>query len=227
VLAIGEAHAQKGTERIASTTERFATTLLPQLKGRAGDLVIELLMASGRCGKKVEKRVAEKQAPVTRSQTETAQNEFLALGHKAKALGIVPHALLPNCEEYAAIAASGSNDIELLLQTITKVTTREVSAQLARAPTTVVVTYRGALHNDATAPPGREAWTFGPELSAKVSGAYVELDLIVPEYVKDSEAWRALAWYDAFARAPRAETARLYVTGPQSYALVFPSEPSE
>jgi hypothetical protein len=222
VLAVGEAHAQKGTERIPSATRRFAEALLPRLRGRASDLVIEVVVAAGQCGK-VEQRVAEKQRPVTQNQAPTAQNEFVSLAHRAKALGIRPRPLSPTCQEYDAIAAAGASDIQLMLETITRVTAREVSALLAAPSPSIVLTYGGAMHNDVTPRAGAEAWSFGPELSQRAAGAYIELDLIVPEYVKDTEVWRALPWYEAFATAPRSRAVRLFTTGPQSYVLVFPN----
>jgi len=222
VLAAGEAHAQKGTEAIPSATRRFAEQLLPRLAGRASDLVIELMIASGKCGK-AEQKVQEQQRPVTQNQTATAQNEFVALGHRAKALGIQPHPLTPTCEEYGAVTRAGQNDVALLLETVARVTAREVSTLLGNGKSSLVVTYGGALHNDAAPRPGRESWSFGPELLGRTEGAYLELDLIVPEYVKDTETWRALPWYDAFTRAPTSSSARLIVTGPASYVLIFPN----
>ncbi len=222
MLAVGEAHAQKGTEAIESTTSRFGERLLPRLKGRATDLVIELLIASGKCGR-VEQKVQEQQRPVTENQAATAQNEFVTLGHRAKALGILPHPLTPTCEEYAAVSRAGAADVELLLETVARITEREAAALLARSPSALVVTYGGAIHNDVAPRAGRERWSFGPELSKRSGGAYVELDLIVPEYVKDTEVWRAMPWYEAFTRAPTSSSARLITTGPASFVLIFPN----
>jgi hypothetical protein len=220
VLAVGEAHAQKGTEGIASATRRFAESFLPLLRGRASDLVIEIVVAVGQCGR-VEQRVAEQQRPVTKSQAPTAQNEFVALARRAKALGIAPHPLSPTCDEYDAIAKAGANDIAQMLATIARVTERQVSSLLTRANDSLVLTYGGALHNDVTPRPGTESWSFAAELSARASDAYIELDLIVPEYVKDTESWRAQSWYAAFARAPHSRQTRLFTTGARSYTLVF------
>ena len=80
VLALGEAHAQKGSEGVASTAKRFGEQLLPLLRGRATDIVIELLIADGKCGKPVEEHVAEQQRPVTENQAASNQNEFIELG---------------------------------------------------------------------------------------------------------------------------------------------------
>jgi hypothetical protein len=218
VLAIGEAHAQKGSEAIISATERFGTSLLPRLAGRASDLVIELMVANGQC-RKTEQKVKQKTEAVTQNQTATAKNEFVELGHRAKALKIQPHPLTPSCDEYASITRAGDNDIAVLLETVARVTARVVSELLSKPGSSLIVSYGGAIHNDVAPRAGREAWSFGPELSARAN--YVELDLIVPEYVKDTEAWRSLPWYDAFASAPRSEATRLFATGPRSFVLVF------
>jgi hypothetical protein len=224
ILAVGEAHAQKGSESIRSATDRFGAALLPRLAGRATDLVIELLIADGKC-RKVEQRVQQRTSEVTQGQTATAQNEFVELGHRAKALRIRPHALTPSCEEYAAITRSGQNDIAALLETVSRITARQVTKLLSNGDSALIVSYGGAIHNDVSPRAGREAWSFGPELSARA--AYIELDLIVPEYVKDTEAWRSLPWYEALASAPRSDSTRLFATGPRSFVLVFPNAARE
>lgn len=221
VLAVGETHAQKGSEGVPSATERFSTALLPRLSGRASDLVIELMLASGRCGQ-AEKQVQRQTEAVTEHQAPTAKNAFVELGHRAKALGIAPHALTPTCDEYTAITRAGASDIALMLETVARVTARTVNELLAKPGSSMIVSYGGAIHNDVAPRPGREAWSFAPELAARA--AYVELDLIVPEYVKDTEAWRAQPWYDAFASARRSHAARLFRTAPNAFALVFASQ---
>jgi hypothetical protein len=225
VLAIGEAHAQKGTESVASTTTRFTSLLLPLLSKRASDLVVELWVANGRCGK-VEGHVAEQQRPITQNQASSNQSEFLALGQRAQSFGITPHALTPTCEEYALIAGAGASDVDRMLQMIAAATARELDRlldqQTAAAPNSLLVAYGGALHNDLFPRPGRERWSFGPELDRRTHGAYVELDLIVPEYVKDNESWRAFPWYTAYDPAHHGKETLLFSPAPRSFALVFP-----
>ena len=51
VLAVGEAHAQKGTEGIASSTKRFTDAFLPLLAGKASDIVVELWAPDPKCMK--------------------------------------------------------------------------------------------------------------------------------------------------------------------------------
>jgi hypothetical protein len=228
VLGVGEAHAQKAAPGVASATRRFGERLLPNLKGRSSDIVIELLLASGRCGKQREEAVAERQKPVTEPQAKTNQNQFVTLGMVAKSYSIEPHALEPTCEEYQAVLDAGPDDIARLLTLVTDTTTREVEKVLSRPgsnPAEIVVVYGGALHNDASPTPERAAWSFGPHFEQRTGGRYVELDLIVPEFIKDTEAWRALPWYAHYDVARDGASAILFRPLPHSFVLIFPRTP--
>jgi hypothetical protein len=224
VLALGEAHAPKGSEGIRSSARRVAEDFLPALKARATDLVIELLIANGSCGKS-EKAVAERQRPIVENQAKSDQNEFVELGKRARALKIEPHALVPTCQEYAKVAGAGADDIDQLLTTIAAVTIRTTEALLARpntVPDALLLTYGGALHNDVVPRRGREAWSFARALGERTHGAYVELDLIVPEDVKDTDSWRAFPWYESYQALGRPHRTLLYAPAPHSFALIFP-----
>ncbi len=226
VLAIGEAHAQSDGPATASSTRRFMDGLLPRLAPRASDLVIELWLANGSCGK-VEQKVAQQQTEVTAPQAASNQNEFVELGHRAKAAGIVPHALVPTCEQYQKIANAGAADIEQMLVMIKSVTARDVAQLLAkRAPERLVVAYGGAMHNDLVPREGRADFSFGPELAQATAGRYVELDLVIPEQIKDTEAWRALPWYPHYPKASASTEAYLFSWAPHAYALIFPRGPA-
>jgi hypothetical protein len=225
VLAIGEAHAQKGSEAIVSTAARFTERFLPRLVGRARALVVELLVANGKCGQ-VEQRVAEQQRPVTAPQAESNQNEFLSLAEKSKSLGIVPHPLRPTCDEYKAVVGAGAGDIDVMLTTVRNASLRTLGAFLDKPPPAgepaMLIAYGGALHNDLAPRPGREAWSFGPALSERTQGKYVELDLIVPEYVKDTESWQAFPWYKEYKASHHAQETLLYAPSSGSFTLIFP-----
>jgi hypothetical protein len=225
LLAIGEAHAQKGTENLASATRRFGEHLLPLLKGRASDLLLELWLQSGSCGA-VEAKVSKKQQPVTKNQAVSNQNEYVWLGHRAKALGIAPHALTPSCEDYRRIASAGPEDIQRMLEMIAQASAKKLLSLFGASTKTsqpgLILAYGGALHNDRFPRQGREAWSFGPELARKTGGEYVELDLIVPEYVKDTPAWRAFPWYAAYAPQLHSQETLLFTTGEGSFTLIFP-----
>src|SRR5207244_6846029 len=88
VLAIGEAHAPRGATA-ESAAKRFTRELLPLLAGRASDLLVELMMPPPGCADAAAE-VRQKQAPATSQQAPSNQSEYVAMGEKARALGIVP-----------------------------------------------------------------------------------------------------------------------------------------
>jgi hypothetical protein len=224
VLAVGESHAQKGSEGVPSATRRFTEQFLPVLSGRASDLIAEIWVADPRCKKEQVARVQKEQQAVTQSQAGDNQNEFLTLGNEAKRLGIQPHVLRPSCEEYDAIVRAGPDAVGQMLEMITRLTAAKAKALLARedAAGKMVVAYGGALHNDLVPRPGREGWSFGPDLSSHTGGKYVELDIIVREFIKDTESWRSLPWYPHFDREKHPDRAVLFNPAPGSYVLIFP-----
>ena len=222
VLAIGEAHAQEGASGIRSSTRRFAEQLMPLLSGKTKHIVIELLLAN--CRAQTVQSVAKAQAPVTEHQAKGNQNEFLTLGKYAQRLGIEPQALTPDCSEYDEAVRDEENGVARLLTLIAQQTQRSVEALLAQTAESreLVLTYGGALHNDLYPRPGQESWSFGPQLASASHGRYIELDLIVPEFVKDTEAWRALPWFGVFDREHLPSETLLYQPAPNSFALIFP-----
>ncbi|MEO7034585.1 MAG: hypothetical protein ABI548_11810 [Polyangiaceae bacterium] len=222
ILALGEAHAQEGTPGIRSSTRRFAEQLLPLLAGKSKHIVIELLVAN--CEQATVAAVKKEQAPVTEHQAKGNQNEFLTLGRYAQHLGIEPQALTPDCAEYEGVLASGENSVSRLLELVAAQTTKAVELLLKQpdAAGNVILSYGGALHNDLHPRPGQETWSFGPKLAEDSQGGYVELDLIVPEFVKDTEAWRNMPWFPAFDREHLSNEALLYQPTPGSFALIFP-----
>ena len=228
VIAVGEAHAQKGTEAIPSSAKRFTGELLPLLEGRASDLLVELMAPPAGC-KKTAEVVATKQKVVTEKQTESAQNEYVVMGNEAKKRGLVPDLLRPSCADLDAIDKAGDDAIGASLSTIARLTKTRVAGLLDRnakaAPERLVATYGGAMHNDLTPPPERALWSFGPELSARVKGRYVEVDLFVPEFILETESWKKLEWYPHFDRTRHPDKTTLFNPHPGSYVLIFPRTP--
>lgn len=227
VLGLGEAHAQKGTEGIASTAARTTSELLPVLGGKANHLVLELWVPDASCSKKTQEKVVQQQKPVTQNQAASNQNEYVTLAEKAKALGIQPHVLRPSCAEVETIARAGDDAVLEMLTMITKHMEAKVLALRAQpgAADRMIVTYGGALHNDLVPQEGREDWSFGPAVSKATVDRYVELDLVVPEYIKDTPAWTGQRWYPAWqvikdATPPEATTA--VRVAPRSYAFLLP-----
>jgi hypothetical protein len=226
VLAVGEAHAQRGTEGIDSSTKRFTQDFLPLLQGKASDLVVEVWAPDPKCQKEVA-QVAERQKPVTQGQAKTTKNEFVALAETARVLGIVPWPLRPTCEEYDRIARAGEDAVEAMLALTADVTVRTIQARLdanrVQGDRRMVVAYVGAMHNDLSPRAGRERFSYGPALARATEGRYVELDVFVPEFIRDADTWRAMPWFSHFDRTRRHEQTTLFLTGPRSFVLIFPN----
>jgi hypothetical protein len=225
VLGIGEAHALAGMEHLQSTTARFTEQLLPATSQLASDIVIELMEPDARCQQATE-QVREVQKPVTQGQATSNQNEFVALGTRAKALQIQPHVLYPSCAEYERIVQAGEDRILVMLELIASLTFTKTQALLQRnqrrGREALVLLYGGAAHNDIEPRSGRELWSYGPSLKEHTGGRYVELDLIVREFIKDTEAWRSLPWYSRFDPEAHPEKAVLLESLPGAFVLFFP-----
>jgi hypothetical protein len=226
VLGVGEAHAPKGATA-DSAAKRFAQELLPRLEGRASDLLVELMMPPAGCNDAAAD-VREKQAPATSRQAGTNQNEYVAMGDRAKTLGIVPDLLRPTCADLDGVRRAGDDAITASLQLIAhlsiaqgeKLVDRDARSDADRGK--MVVLYGGMLHNDL-APRGENArWSYAPELANHVGGRFVAVDLVVPEFIGDDDTWRAFAWWPHYDRRRLGRKATLFRTGDRSYVLVFP-----
>jgi hypothetical protein len=225
VIAIGEAHAQKGTT-VPSSAHHFTYEILPLLVGRASDLLVEAMNPPKGCGKTTE-AVRGQQAVVTEKQAPADQGEYVAMGARARELGIVPDLLRPSCEDLAAVEASGEDAVQTSLAMIARLTRTQVGKMLARDESTpgdqnkLVVTYGGALHNDPTPSPERAEWSFGPALIERTAGRYVAIDLYVPELIDGSDAWKRLAFYPYYDPAKDGAKATVFRDG-KSFVIVLP-----
>lgn len=227
VIGFGEAHAPKGFSG-RSTVARFRTDLLPGLAPRTQALYVELLAPAQGCTKAREATRREATA-VTSGQAENNQAEYLSLGQAARAMGILPDVLRAGCADLEAIADAGELGVVTMMETIARLTANAVQDRLSTRGSTgggdgrqLVLAYGGALHNDLVPRVGREHWSYGPTLDAATQGAYVEVDLVVPELIRSTDSWRQLAWYEAVqSTSGRGHQTWLIEVGPRSYALVF------
>lgn len=224
VLAVGETHAQRSFDG-ASTTTRFTETLLPLVAKTSKDLVLELWVGNSTCHgaqKRAMNHAAETGREIASSQSRKNPSEFIALYDAARKNGMTAHILVPPCDDYEKIVAA-PDDVDAMLAIVARLSAAETESLLGAAPEPVVV-YGGAMHNDLVPRPGHERWTFGPELDEKTGHRYVELDLIVPEMIRDTDAWRAQPWYPHFRASAQGASAVLFRPRPRSYALIFPPE---
>jgi hypothetical protein len=225
VLAVGEVHAPKGASAV-SAAQRFTDDLLPALAGRASDLLVELMMPPAGCPEAATE-VREKQRPVTSRQAPHNQDEYVAMGEKARALGLVPDMLRPSCADMDSVRGAGQDAIGASLELIAGLTRTQALRLVDRDARSdadrgkLVVIYGGMLHNDLAPPPGSAPWSYAPALDQHVHGRLVAIDLVVPEFIGDDETWRSLAWTAHYDRARLGARATLLRTGDRSYVLVF------
>jgi hypothetical protein len=226
VIAVGEAHAPKGATA-PSAAKRFTEDLLPLLAGRASDLLVELMMPPKGCADAAAE-VRQKQAPATSQQAPTNQNEYLAMGDRAHALGIVPDMLRPSCADMDGVRDAGDGAIEASLEMIARLSTVQAGRLVDRDALTdadrgkAVVVYGGMLHNDLDPPPERAKWSYATALDAKTGGKLVAIDLVVPEFILDDATWRGFPWFARYDRARLGARTTLFRVGEKSFVLVFP-----
>jgi len=225
ILGIGEAHALAGTEKVEPATRRFTRDFLPLLKGKASDIVVEMLIPNPKCKKETAK-AREEQKVVTERQAATDQDDYVGLAKEARGLGIRAHALEPTCDDLGRIASAGKDAVAASLDVITRLS-RETLERLYQLNVSendarFVVAYGGAMHNDSSPRPGREQWSFGPALQKITDGKYVDVDLIVPEFISDSPAWKSLPWVGVFDANAHPEATTLLSPSAGSFVLIFP-----
>jgi hypothetical protein len=226
VVAIGEAHAPKGATA-PSAAKRFTDELLPLFAGRASDLLVELMMPPKGCADAAAE-VRQKQAPATSQQAPTNQNEYLTMGDKARALGVVPDMLRPSCADMDGVRDAGDDAIEASLEMIARLSTAQAEKLLDRDARSdadrgkAVVVYGGMLHNDLDPPPDRAKWSYATALDAKTGGKLVAIDLVVPEFIVDDATWRGFPWFSHYDRARLGAKTTLFRVGEKSFVLVFP-----
>jgi hypothetical protein len=212
VLAIGEVHAPKDAS-VPSAAARFTDDLLPALAGRASDLLLELMRPPSAC-LDAAAEVRRMEEPVTSRHAETAQDEYITMGERARALGIVPDLLRPTCADMEAMREASPGDfLDVSLSTIARLSRAQAARLIDRDALSdadrgkLVVLYGGALHNllapDLASADSGPRWSYARELQAQVHGRFVALDLVVPEFVSDDAAWRSLPWWPLYDRARR------------------------
>jgi hypothetical protein len=171
--------------------------------------------------------VRGRQAVVTEKQAPTDQGEYVAMGTRARELGIVPDLLRPTCEDLAAVEASGDDAVPTSLAMIARLTRAQVDKLLSRDEQSpgdehkIVVTYGGALHNDPAPTPDRAAWSFAPALLERTHGRYIAIDLYVPELIDGSDAWKRLGFYPYYDIVRDGAKTTVFRDG-QSFVIVLP-----
>jgi hypothetical protein len=238
VIAFGEVHQQKGAEGIPSSIKRFTEELLPVLekhRPKTTDLILETWITDGNCGAE-EKKVVETIQETTKRPEQT-ENELVTAIKRAKAMGVDPHILRLSCKEYDSLrerapdgGLTGELDFDKLLRLIRRQLMQQlilVLVQRGGATTAgLVLIYGGALHNDLMPRPEDAPYAFGISAQKAAQGRYLEVDLLVPEYIDAYEAMKKEPWFATYRREhdrPGASQEALLIKhGPSSYVIILP-----
>jgi hypothetical protein len=224
VIGFGEYHQLTRTSDTMSAIARFADALVPVLAGRASDLVVETWFSAGGCGK-VEKQVVAEVDEVSERPAETADETVLLL-RRAKALGVAPHILSVSCAEYEKVlGADGGLDylafLELVARRLGDAAAEAIAKRPAAAPPGIVAIYGGAMHNDVAPRAGFEGVSFAARMRELGAGAYVEIDILVPEFVAESSLAKEEPWFPLVARLASKDRVALIDRGDGAYIILL------
>ena len=102
----------------------------------------------------------------------------------------------------------------------------ESAAQLvaklpAGEPRRIVAIYGGAMHNDVTPRPGFEAVSFARRMQELGYGPYVEVDLLVPEFVAQSNLAKEEPWFPLVMKIASEGSVALIERGGGAYIILL------
>jgi hypothetical protein len=226
VLAVGEAHAQKAVSGVPSSASGVTSDMLPELRDKASDLVIELMVPPAGCEAKTAV-VNKEMKKITAKQAETNKDEYVTMAEEAKKLDIEPHVLHPSCDDWKPITAPGADVADASLRLIARLMREMTKKALLRNEKAgierMVVLYGGAIHNDVAPAEGTADYGYGPDLVAFTKGRYIELDMFVPELVRDSGLWPKFVWYAHFDKNAHPDKTTMFAPAPSSFTILLPA----
>lgn len=223
IVAFGEFHQTEGTTHIESSVMRFTDQILPQLK-TSRDLVVETWVKEGNCGH--EEEAVLEDLDETTERPRTTETEVARMMRLSREAGIAPHILTIGCEDYARLHGDGGQvDYWKFLGLITE-GLRDKAKELAASEHEVdgrrrVVIYGGAIHNDEKPYDDLAPYSFAEDLRRHTGGSYLEVDLYVPEFVRDNDQLAAEPWFPLFQEHVSRDKVLLIEQSPSSYIVVF------
>jgi hypothetical protein len=226
VIGFGEVHQSQADVKIMSSLRRFTAYVLPQLRDvGVTDLVVETWATAGQCGAP-EQEVVEDVAETTERPAST-ENEVISMIRTARAYDIRPHILEMSCADYEGLFDEGEVDYDRLLKVLTRLLREKVDwvraaqTKAGIVPSRPIAVYGGSLHNELYPDAEVADYSYAPALSEALGGRYVEVDLLVPEFIEADRLLTRQAWYPAFVRHRSPDRALLFERGPSSFVIVF------
>ncbi len=224
IIGFGEFHQTNDTTSTLSALDRFTSQILPIVKSSSGNLVVETWINEGNCGEK-EKEVHKNLDKTTERPKET-ETEVVKLMKAAKESGVEPHILKMKCTDYDRLMQNdGKVDYWEFLELITRGLEEKARTLVLETPTEekkrTVIIYGGAIHNDMEPYEDLAPYSFAKDLHKATDGGFLEVDLYVPEFVKDKEQLQAEPWFPVFKEHVSPRKVLLIERSPSSYIIVF------
>jgi hypothetical protein len=218
VFAIGEYHPTTKTQTVTSPETWFYRDMLPPLALVAKHLLLEAWNDDRRWA--AAYKTVSKQVTAAIDRPQNASIEFSAVPALEK---IKLHYLsIPYVQQQALLDAKGRVDFYRLLLTITEKLAAGAIEISEQAPGESIVVYGGAIHNDLAPIWGLDAFSYTKELARGTNYRVVEIDVVVPEVVKNNLFARQQSWYPLL-RAGDDNTAILFQRAKDSYVLITPT----
>jgi hypothetical protein len=224
IIGFGEYHKLQSSAPVHSALRRFADEIFDVLGPHSRDLVLETWSVDPKCGKQGSAAKAAVEKTIERPPE--TQNEMQTLVKKTETYGMRGHVLHFSCEDYKALLKKQELDSSLLLELVTQklaeaaITAFSTKTSNKTNKDKLVLIYGGATHNDRSPYAGLEVWSYVAELEKKTNANFMEVDLYVPEFVKDDPLLKQEAWYPLLTRA-RNDRVILVRRDSTSYILIM------
>lgn len=222
VVGFGEYHQTHGSAPVATSLVRFRDQVLPAIAADAASIVVETWVEPEGCSADTERVTDEVVEHIQRPPE--VENQILALLAAARELGLERHVLEMSCEDMAALRTGADVDYEKLLGAITE--RLYAAADRAVGGGGRVLVYGGSMHNDVSPYRGLEDYSYAARIAERTGGAFLEIDLFVPELIAESKLFAAEPWFPVAAREARPDSVLVFRRGPSSYLIITERAPA-
>lgn len=226
ILGFGEYHEVEGAAPVRSALERFRRSILPVVAARSSDLIVEM-WARDACGEKSEQ--VNRNVQATTQRPATTEHEAITLMKTSLSLGVTNHVLPLGCADYDSfVDPKGEVDYEKLLILVGRklyakadevLRVRDTKAPKPDRP--LVLMYGGAVHNNLHPYESIAELSYAPALQQRAAGAFIEVDLYVPEYIEGDELFQSEPWYPIYQEHAGPDRVVLISRAEGSYILIL------
>ncbi|OGB90261.1 hypothetical protein A2625_02930 [candidate division WOR-1 bacterium RIFCSPHIGHO2_01_FULL_53_15] len=215
-LGVGEYHPTESAPAADPAIKFFADPAVLNLlkQHRYSDLVIETWTTDGKCHE--EKVIMNK---LDRPDNIIAKIDRLIRNSKNTAIN--PHIMKISCSDFNLILIGPEIvDYPGLLSLMREKMMQNAQGLLAKKSKFVL--YGGALTNDLFPNPGDRNFTYGEQLAQATINRYVEVDLLVPEFIQNDEGIKKQSWYKTYLKSAPKNKVIMFNPKPNQFIIILP-----